>query len=153
MPATIKIYEAKMDGETIGELNVLNRVNRIIARLVVDGKTVASVDLHRVFRELTIYYISEENGYDHFTLVRKLVHACVTENPKILDGLKQVFVNEEIEYWGKEMKLSFPGLDDKPYPKCVRVQPEDDACRMRAPIMEVIGEEEEVENVKRVKIM
>jgi hypothetical protein len=155
MPATTNSYDVKdEEGVTIGQITVSKWPgSRVIARFMVDGVKIAEVDMDRVYRELKVFYISEENGYDHYKLAQKLVLACVLETPKILDGLKEVYVNEEIEYWGKEMNdLSFIGLDEKPFPKCVRAMPDDDPCRMRAPIMEVIGEEE-VGNVKRVKIM
>jgi hypothetical protein len=152
MPRTFNSYSVTDEkGQTVGEVKVDNRVNRIIASFKVAGETVASIDMDRVFRGLTVYYISEVKGYDHDMLARKLTLACVTENPDILVGVNEVFVREEIEYWSIPRKLTFAGLDEKPYPNCVRLKRvDDDLCHMHVPVMEVIGE---VENVKRAKVM
>jgi hypothetical protein len=144
---SVKLYEVKKGkGQmVIGQITVLRHVNRIFARFVVGGETAAKVELDRrdSLHELKVSYASDANGYDHFTLARKLVQTCVTEHPTFLDSVEEVSVTEEIKHHGKGVKLSFPGLDRKLHPKCA--QP------AHWSVMEVIGEE--VESAKRLKVM
>jgi hypothetical protein len=153
------------DGKTIGFVSAYSSPGHVCVKLYVlaDGedwethskkaKFAGDVTIRNRKGNLWIFYVDGDLGYDQTELACMLVRAGVVSHPDILNDVEDTSVSYEIEKWGTEKLPLIPGLDGEgPKKRIPNKASTERVCKLHAPIMKVIAEEEEC-SAKRPKIM